>query len=168
MRYILLIAFLFLVCNGYGQNEEVNTTYYDTAFSSATLTGIDSGGTITWGGAARAFLLKPLNVQAHTVIYDTIPCIMLVCDTGYKKGFDKSFIVYSTNDSTENIGKCEHCVAYVFWMKGYEVREKHYYNNGRMRLNADGIIMPDCYTHKEYLDADKKQLPKNIIVWQSK
>ena len=72
---------------------------------------------------------------------DTIPCIMMVCDTNSMRV--NEYYLH------ENI--------MVWWQKGYDVREKYYY----MEDEVD-------YIHLYYLDSDKKRLSKNIVVWMSK
>jgi hypothetical protein len=84
---------------------------------------------------------------------DTIPVIMLVCDTAcYQSPFnrfefdeiDSLYHMKQTPCEQQNSGK-------VFWMRGYEVRIKtsDYY-----------------YSHDAYLDENKK--PVKYLVWISK
>jgi hypothetical protein len=82
------------------------------------------------------------EVDAIKSNYDTVKVIMVVCDTARVHGS-------------------------AYWQYGYEVRKK--------RSNDEGQIDPYFYfghietfrwEHIEYLDKNKKQLSKNIIVWR--
>jgi hypothetical protein len=81
---------------------------------------------------------------------DTIPILMLVCDTITIKN-----ISYSMNGLP--VG------GWAFWMKGYEIRE-HYWS-----YHPDYMIMNEQMSIRNivYLDAEKKPLNKNIVVWIS-
>jgi hypothetical protein len=86
--------------------------------------------------------------QSENPIYDTVRCVMLVSDT-----LTKSF--------------CN-----TFYLSGFSVREKRNTSEG---VNDAGGMMcypdpcfHDYWQHLYYLDADKKRLNQNIIVWQSK
>jgi hypothetical protein len=88
--------------------------------------------------------------------YDTIPVIMLVCDTAiYEFGVVRT--------------KGEYVQHYepnysATWKNGYEVSEKYWpYHPNYMVFNEQQSVR-----HIKYLDSDKKPLGNNIIVWDTK
>jgi hypothetical protein len=79
---------------------------------------------------------------------DTVKVLMLMTDTSEYSG---------TNLNGNGI---------AFWQIGYEARTGQYIccdPNDKKKGSYYWI-----YTHVSYIDGDKKELPKNIIVWQSK
>lgn len=103
---------------------------------------------------------------------DTLPVIMLVCDTSLNeyntKINDKVYTYIDFNNS-------------VFWRIGYEVSWRTFSeepdNAASIHHNPDGSWTDDLVQHwkiiehKEslkYLDVNKKELNKNIIVWMVK
>lgn len=117
-------------------------------------------------GRIDTVLKVPLNTQAHDTVtpslnlltgknvfidtlssaiiwhepvkIDTIPCIMLVSDTSLRGK------VYSTNGTLDyyNHGS-------IFWIKGYYIQRSDYKGT-------------------RPLDENKKPLPLNIVIWQSR
>lgn len=91
---------------------------------------------------------------------DTIPTLLLVCDTS-KKGNGKWVMI------GEDADRYNHT---LYWVKGYSIREKH--------DNTEGIIDPyimQGFKYQEYyepigeyLDSEKKKLKPSIIVWMTK
>lgn len=82
---------------------------------------------------------------------DTVPCIMLCCDT--------TQVVYT--DGSRSSGHKNVPAGMALWWKGFEVRYKI---DQPWRENSNDVY----YEHISYLDADKKPLPETIIVWMSK
>lgn len=80
-------------------------------------------------------LYEPLN--------DTVPCIMVICDTSVMKGLTV-YLLKNESDSTKDIGPFRNRVPYVYWVQGYKVLAKD-----------------DIY----YLDIFKRPIAKNVIVW---
>ena len=77
---------------------------------------------------------------------DTIAIIYLWCDTAAGR-------------------KIFPYVDLAYWSFGYEVREQRLSQN---LWSANGMPVRDFYyTHKEYLDRNRRPLGKNIIVWQT-
>jgi hypothetical protein len=101
--------------------------------------------------------------------FDTIPCIMLVCDTNSM--YINTYIEFATDT-----GRLIRDTTYgnfnlmVWWQKGYSVGEKTYYWSSP---NGDGFtsdlaVRKERFTNLYYLDFDKQRLSENIIVWFSK
>jgi hypothetical protein len=103
---------------------------------------------------------------------DTIPCLMLMSDTSlqYYNNFDCMNCALSGYNSL------------AYWSKGYEVRNIQYQ---RVDISVDpNYQMPDgswtllgrvpnfqwmpIYSFSTYLDINKKELSKNIVVWMAK
>jgi len=94
--------------------------------------------------------------------YDTIPIVMLICDTFSVKPFGNRLYESSTHEYTAM------AFPVVYWQFGYEV--KRLMPNGLNFLTMpsnEPIIENGAWQHILYLDRDKKPLSKNIIVWQS-
>jgi len=138
---IIFISIILVKCS-YGQNP----VYFDSSgklkheykgFGSADDRIYGAGDTIptgylTLGGHWRS--------DSMPTKYDTIPCIMLVCDTSNSL----SDYVYSDGTKVQYLT----FISEARWMFGNFV-----INSGAIRGT--------------YLDADKKPLEKSIIVWQS-
>jgi hypothetical protein len=111
--------------------------------------GLDKGGYIFYD--TTSFLATRYDIPIEPPL-DTIPCIMLVCDTaalGHEGiAYDKSIDMYMKGIHNNN----------VWWQKGYSVREIDYYF-------ANNYEKKKMFTHLYYLDSDKKKLSKNIVVW---
>jgi hypothetical protein len=109
-------------------------------------------------GVGRIEVLLPL---------DTIPCIMLVCDTSSVKS--NSNIQYDEiTGYNYNLKLKQNRTAY--WQKGYSVREKTCYWDSPDAVNgkiSTGVMRKERFTHLYYLDSDKKRLSNDIIVWMS-
>lgn len=144
---LTLISFYSCIAQNGDQGGKLNIPHYQdkqkdtisvlTYLSTAFITG--------WGGTSDTTIRK----------IDTIPVILLVCDTA-KKGDGKSKITfsifYNAEKPEENVGTSVNHVPYVFWIKGYEARE----------------IVNHFLEKIYYLDENKKPLKKNIVVWLSK
>jgi hypothetical protein len=74
---------------------------------------------------------------------DTIPCILLICDTAKR---------YDTYNSENN---------HVYWIKGFVVKEY----KGENYYKIDKVV--PIFEPVEYLDKWKHPLDKSIIVWQT-
>jgi hypothetical protein len=130
------------------------------------------------GGVKYNFdsLIKPTSEpEVHvdsldTSQHDTIKVIMLVCDTSISYGVTVDHTPLPIYDKNIN------------WKYGFEVRNvsvEEFIPSMQLQSTGDPNtafvpaiwIQPrkrNVYTHKEYLNADKTQLSKNIIVWMSK
>jgi hypothetical protein len=99
-------------------------------------------------------LLLPLFTKAQRK-HDTIPMIMLACDTTVK-----------TTNLVNTLGL-------VYWCKGYSVREKH--NTFELakdegyiaEANARNYPFEDYYIHLQYLDENYKRLGTGVVVWMA-
>lgn len=111
------------------------------------------------------------SVYTDTAITkDTIPVLIVVCDTSKPVAY---FFMATDSIQHSPYSFTGHMVnvyskpnPMVYWENGYEVRNKECCING---YHGDyGIYeATPFYTHVKYLDADKKELSKNIIVWLS-
>lgn len=92
------------------------------------------------------------TMHAPKPIYDTIPVILLVCDT----------VQYTA------IGLgCTHREPAAFWLRGYKVNlwvKKHDYWN--MVIDEYGKQVTGSWQHHTYLDNNKKRL--NYLVWDAR
>lgn len=88
---------------------------------------------------------------------DTVKVIMQVSDTVDNKN-------YTTSAHNRNYFSKAN---FIIWVIGYSVRERYNHNQ---ESNGDWNCFncEDYMRHSYYLDADKKPLSKNIIVWMSK
>lgn len=101
-----------------------------------------------------------ITIVASTIIYDTIPVIMLVCDTSYNPLSTMTVYV----DTQLGIpGYMEGRYNYVWWQFGYGVRKILAWNK---YYRADDFYK-GC-TVVAYLDDKRKPLPPSIIVWMSR
>lgn len=100
-------------------------------------------------------LIKPPTRQ------DTIPVIMLVGDTLDRKDYGFSFLEFNKDGKlVEKIGDSVVFKDYsVWWQFGYEVSPIIDENSWEYWL---------INYKTEYLDQNKKPLPKSIIVWMTK
>lgn len=106
-------------------------------------TNYDSTEKLIIGKDGYGYVIKSIPVDN----YDTISVLMLVSDTAAINygSFASSKMTYRMN--RYEVG------GWCFWMKGYKViREIIYYDEPEL---------------VGYLDAEKKPLNKNIVVWQS-
>lgn len=117
-------------------------------------------------------LATPSDIQIGTseikqLGYDTIPVVMLVCDTGLKKSSGAFSVSYYNNGDIETIYKVEDRIGFIWWQFGYSVREKYCCINGNTSNLAYYKAVP-YFEHLYYLDDKKQPLSKNIIVWMAK
>lgn len=102
-------------------------------------------------------------------ITDTVPVIILVCDTAYEKSIDTQIIFRDFNKTSKYEYSASHRIMDVWWMFGYEVRKVHSGTDGMIDPGFYlGIKFEDWYFHIEYLDEKKRPLPKSAVVWLSK
>lgn len=138
---------------------------------------------VIWGGTLDSNTIIYGNGFIFSPHYDTIPCIMLVSDTGMVKGI-ANFIPdpiqpkHGSSSLFFQVGHWEENWYYpiqnVWQMRGYEVMEKKvkHHPQGQERLTDDAITWNNeayddiWFEHTTYLDADKK--PLKIFVWLSK
>lgn len=103
---------------------------------------------------------EPVTIAIDTVsreIFDTSKILMLVCDTSQYEG-----IMMNGNIRKDLVDQRP------YWIKGYEVRVLESGGITFSNYGDGGTYQNKYYAHKQYLDADKKELPKSIIVWQTK
>jgi len=122
--------------------------------SRLTTLGVDSlisfGTVNTWNNS---------YADKSTPVYDTIPVIMLVCDTTQIQSAD--LIVYSS----ERLRLKE--TQPVFWISGYEVRKwKNFDDDWNMRISETGKEITGYWEYHAYLTSDKK--PVKYVVWMSR
>lgn len=119
MKKIIAFALILLSLSSYSQTEMERVT------------GLDQ-----WQGAQLA-----TNIRIAPAVTDTIPCIMLVSDTVFHRGFSG---IDANGHKDNNMGLYN---SHVFWMYGYTVYTM-------------------VYSETRYLGADKK--PITYFVWMSK
>lgn len=88
---------------------------------------------------------------------DTIRVIIQVSDTVEYKN-------YTTSAPNRNYFDKAN---WVIWVMGYSVR-KRYNHNQESNGDWQCFNCEDYMRHSYYLDADRKPLSKNIVVWMSK
>jgi hypothetical protein len=142
----IILILLFNGCVAFGQ--------------TGVITGISDTGYITLNGGESFISKLPYkrwDALYENTQYDTIRCLMIVCDTMHYTNYTPSLNRDNYFDKS----------GVVVWVGGYEVIEKPkpfplstYAGNSNIYLTTSG--------HIAWLDADKKELQKNIIVWQSK
>jgi hypothetical protein len=89
---------------------------------------------------------------------------MLVCDTAISDINIKGFIHQDSIPDEWYTTTVKHDNN-VYWQKGYEVREPdETYINISSKLGYPNQMW---WKPTEYLDADKKPLPKSIFIWMS-
>lgn len=94
--------------------------------------------------------------------YDTVRVLLMMCDTTEIK--NTTHIVAQVNGV--DIGKGVNRIPYVYWQFGYEVTERREMKENYIYL-IDKIVDGYERVHVEYLTADKKKLPKNIVIFQT-
>jgi hypothetical protein len=167
MRKTLLITALFVSEFCIGQIQKWDSAYL--------MHWMDSTGVVPSGVDLTPLHLPSFFGVSDTApipeTKDTIPILMLVCDTSIKEyeTLPQMGIIKSYLDVDKN----------VIWEKGYEVRDvkyqyadvsvdpNHQMSDGAWTLLGRVPIYKQMpyYTFLKYLDADKKELSKNIIVW---
>lgn len=107
------------------------------------------------------------------VVYcDTCSFVKIVNDTLFLSGRkevtknDTVKIIMLMTDTSEYNGTTLNGNGIVFWQIGYEVRSGQFVCCDPQDKNNSSYYW--VYTHIAYINGDKKELPKNIIVWQSK
>ncbi len=144
---------------GYGQIEwdsiayNKDTTGYDLFLRGKLFK------TVGYIYGSRHFVCT-LQDSVNTLPTDTIPVLMLMCDTGYKKNASCEISVYDSDTGKEVLAYSENRTLFTWWNFGYQVIEKD--------PQAAEAGYYTISTHVNYLDSDKKPLFKSIIVWQSK
>jgi len=100
-------------------------------------------------------LLCTMDAKGQT--RDTIPCLMLVCDTA-----NTLPIFWEDYGILYRLKPWE-----VVWIMGFEIREKHNTAEGCIDPGLTPGIWRDYYEHVAYLDSKKKPLAKSVVVWMS-
>jgi hypothetical protein len=107
-----------------------------------------TAGTTSVGDSTKGIFLRNSIYNYNNTEYtlDTIPCIMLVVDT---------LSCHNCNgfDITQGLRQ----EGFAYYIKGYVIRNRYSF-----------YAVNDLSVGIKYLDADKKELSKNIIVWMSK
>ena len=139
MKYLLVLLFSFpALCNG-----QINPITHDSLQSFKTVVFCD---TCVFAKIINDTLF--IRGKKEVTRNDTVKIIMLMTDTSE----------YSGTTLNGN--------GIVFWQLGYEVRSGQYVCcDPKDKLNSSYYWI---YRHVAYINGDKKELPKNIIVWQSK
>ena len=107
------------------------------------------------------------------IIYcDTCASAKVVNDTLFLHGKkevsknDTIKVIMLMTDTSENNGTTLNGNGIVFWQIGYEVRNAQFVCcDPKDKTNSAYYWM---YSHVAYINGEKKELPKNIFVWQSK
>ena len=135
MKHILLSLMLIPVI-GWGQKKDSSSSSAFSIYGTTSVPGVGIGNAIDF------------------YIQDTMPVLMLVCDTGKKSNNYTAYIaVINDNGKEEILGQCNGCVPYVWWMFGYSVST----------ITMRAALLPSIY-----LDEKKKPLSKSLVVWISK
>ena len=139
MKYLLFLVFSFpVLCNG-----QINPITHDSLQSFKTVVFCD---TCVFAKIINDTLF--IRGKKEVTRNDTVKIIMLMTDTS------------EYNGTTLNGN------GIVFWQLGYEVRSGQYVCcDPKDKLNSSYYWI---YKHVAYINGDKKELPKNIIVWQAK
>ena len=137
MKKILTLILIVSASYCYGQDSSYKWPSIKHKVDSAVSLTIDSF------GIAKYYI--GLDSLSYKVSYDTVPCIMLVCDTAFYMQHTVAYI--RLQDDAQQAGRL------AFWIRGYIATKSKY----------SGV-----YIEKTYIDADKKPLSKNIVVWLSK
>ena len=139
MKKLLTIVFVISAIASEGQSKLVSKNI-DSLVNNLMLKGTSSG----TSGLLPFTLVTMDSIYQDRIIIDTIPCIMLVVDTVARMSTTMFFVypVYPV-DKAANEG------WHSFVIRGY-------------RINRSNTYM------STYIDADKKPLPKNIVVWMAK
>ena len=88
--------------------------------------------------------------------YDTIPVIMLVCDTAPSMYPGIGIIITDEGYSNK-----------VYWIRGYEVRTVHCCVNGNTS-NLAYYQPENYYLHHKYLNSNKEALKPSVVVWMAR
>lgn len=111
----------------------------------------DSSGSTTNSALTNRTSLTPTWITATPAQpkYDTVKCVILCCDTSYLPGFFS--LIYNNKHKDTAVYEPNRLIQ-VWWQFGFEIRS-HYFL---------------CCDPPTYLDENKKQLSKSIIVWMSR
>lgn len=165
MKSILIL--LLIPCFCFGQQETLQSIYDSTFVIDSTVIKIRPIDMFPIGKDDSIFLQRWLSENT----YDTVKTLLLVFDTSthfvkvFKHVSDTSDFWITGTDTIidKRIAKSTD----FYWQYGYEVREVFCCTNGN-HTNLSYYQAVPYYQHIEYLDADRKPLNRNIIVWQSK
>lgn len=173
-KMIIISMFLGIVCSkGYGQFT------YNTITDSLSLN-FDSTRLLEWRNSIVIDSF-PMNIVSTSVTpkYDTVPVLMLVSDSARKYRIDESIYIdtihptpFKYNDSTIYSGfKLKRDTV---WREPYEGVIQYFGNEVRLIENIccdpNNTLNAAWYnkvTHVKYLDKNKKELPKKIVIWLS-
>lgn len=101
------------------------------------------------------------TISKPAVKIDTVPCIMVVCDTS------RAPIVFKERLSCEEAGCSGMNLSEPKHFKHFTLTEGNGLNS-LFFINGYSYNLDEYKVRHSYLGADKKRLPKNIIVWISK
>lgn len=156
---LIQFARFFKIVKNYLNMRKYITILFILGSFGATAQQYTSGGKV-WHSLDSIVFDKQIHLK-DLIPIDTIPAILLVCDTSAYAGF-KTTVHY-----LDPILKAAQDGQYLYWLRGFEIVEK--------------LAMPIGYAgdfnrgepvivnrHISYLIENKKPLPKNIIVWMAK
>ena len=113
--------------------------------------------------------LRSFKVVAYC---DTCRFAKIINDTLFVRGRkeiiknDTVKIIMLLTDTSEYSGTTLNGNGIAFWQIGYEVlRGQYICCDPKDKTNSSYYWL---YTHVAYINGDKKEIPKNIIIWQSK
>lgn len=149
MKALLLLIFIPAIMQGQkkdstiGKVDTIDVSKWVIGDSGTAATNIGTWTNTTIATTGYNFTITPKN--------DTIRVIMFYVDTTYLKSLDTYATIYNVSPILTELSF--HAAHYVLWQFGYEIYawEK-------------GIV---GFPTRKYLDADKKPLPKSLIVFQS-
>jgi hypothetical protein len=114
---------------------------------------------------------EPLQSYKTVVYCDTCISAKVVNDTLFLKGRrdltkdDTVKVIMLMTDTSENNGTTLNGNGIVFWQMGYEIRRGFYICCDPKEKSGSYYW---SYSHLAYINGDKKELGKSIIVWESK
>ena len=151
--------------------KEAADSLYNTG--GLKMTNLDYRTTLEWKYPDFPLRGFSYNTTPPEIERDTIPVIMSIADTAHR--FETYYQFKPCPDSTSPFVSCGENVTIdkgrnnagaLYWVYGYEVRQKSCCTNGYSGSYA--IYKPEpWYTHLSYLNDQKKPLGSTKIVWIS-
>lgn len=104
--------------------------------------------------------ISVIDTSKRFQLYDTIPIVLIVADTAQYQSD------YMVADSIQYRKKDFYYNDALVWRKGFQIREKYYYDTDSLRyIASDGqpMLRPQ-YKTIGYLDENKKPFPKSYLI----
>lgn len=154
------LMLLLASCNSYGQKKDsLKSKWADATRIEYRV----QGGDTTWYSEKMVQWGDPITMSTSVIKfypkYDTINCIMLVCDTTFRKD-----VIGYVGYFGDTVAYIENRMIHVWWQFGYEVKKMA--STSLLAFDERGHLLIDNF--EEYLDQNKKPLRKSIVVWMTK